>query len=144
MVTAMTSPLDLDDRDALRDLAARYALACDTRDFDALAHVFAPDAALRTGTSERTGMAEILTAMQGLLRYEATSHMVGQQVVDATSDGATGITYCTAHHLTVEGDTRTDKVMHIRYHDRFVRTDGGWRIAARRLEIVWTDERAVS
>lgn len=143
IVAAMASDLDLHDRAALVDLASRYALAVDTLDFERLRAVFVDDATLDTGRGIRTGLDEILTAMEGLRRYEATSHVLGQQVVEATDEGATGVTYCTAHHLRADGDSRTDTVMHIRYHDRFVRTDAGWRIAARRLEIPWTDSTTV-
>lgn len=139
----MTPPLDLADRAALVDLASRYAHAVDSRDFERLRDVFTAAAVLDTGRGIRNGVDEVLTAMEGLRRYHATTHVLGQQLVEPTGDGARGITYCTAHHLTVDGDRRTDKVMHIHYHDEFVRTDDGWRIAARRLDIAWTDERPV-
>lgn len=133
----MTGSLDLADRQALTDLVARYALAVDTRDFADLHQVFVADATLDTGRAVRSGIDEITDAMQGLLRYESTSHVLGQHVVRPDGDGATGITYCSAHHLTVDGDVRTDTVMQIHYHDRYVRTDDGWRIAARRLDVRW-------
>jgi len=138
--------LTADDRLAIADLAARYAAAVDGREFDRLAVVFTPDCRLETGRSVRDGIDEVSEAMQGLLRYEATSHVLGQQVLDVTDDAdvVTGLTYCTAHHLTQHPDRRSDKVMHIRYHDRFVRTVDGWRIADRRLEIIWTDEQPVT
>lgn len=139
----MSSRLDLTDRQALADLAARYAHAVDSRDFAVLAEVFTPDATLDTGRAVRVGIDEITEAMQGLLRYEVTSHLVGQQLVEPVGTGATGVTYCTAHHLTVDGDHRTDRVMHIHYHDRFVRTPAGWRIASRRLDVRWTDDQPV-
>jgi uncharacterized protein (TIGR02246 family) len=144
----MSLPLTADDRLAIADLAARYAAAVDTRDFDRLRAVFAPGCVLDTGRSVRDGIDSVLEAMQGLLRYEATSHVLGQQVLDpidteADTDEVVGLTYCTAHHLMDHGDRRSDTVMHVRYHDRFVRTDDGWRIATRRLEVVWTDENPV-
>ncbi|MEM7142854.1 MAG: nuclear transport factor 2 family protein [Actinomycetota bacterium] len=135
--------LDATDRDALRDLAARYALAVDLRTFDDLRSVFTADASLDTGRSIREGIDQIVEAMHGLLRYEATSHVLGQQVVTIVDAEVHAVTYCTAHHLTADGETRTDKVMHIRYHDRIVRTADGWRIAARRLDVPWIDERPV-
>jgi hypothetical protein len=138
----MSDGLDLHDRAALGDLASRYAIAVDTRSFERLREVFVEEATLDTGRSVRSGIDEILTAMEGLRRYIATSHVLGQQLVEARSEGATGVTYCTAHHLS-DGD-RTDTVMHIRYHDEFVRTDAGWRIARRRLEVLWTDTQPVN
>jgi hypothetical protein len=144
----MASPLTVADRIELTDLVARYAVAVDSRDFASLRDIFVPECTLDTGRAVRDGIDAVLEAMQGLLRYEATSHVIGQQVVNQrvvgeSDDGVDGLVYCTAHHLTDHGDHRTDKVMHIRYHDRYTRTDAGWRIAARRLELVWSDETSV-
>jgi hypothetical protein len=142
----MLESLNVDDRLALADLAARYAAAVDLRDFERLREVFVADCRLDTGRSVRSGIDEVIDAMQGLLRYEATSHLVGQQLLERIGDDLGGLTYCTAHHLTASdgaGSTRTDTVMHIRYHDRFVRTDAGWRIENRRLEVLWTDTQPV-
>lgn len=140
----MSEPLDPSDRGRLADLAARYALAVDTREFALLRDVFVVDAVLDTGRGVRDGIDEILTAMEGLRRYEATHHVLGQQLVERDGDDTTGVTYCTAHHLRDDGEERTDTVMHIRYHDHFLLTGEGWRIARRRLEIPWTDVRPVA
>ena len=140
----MPNPLTLDDRSALAELAARYAAAVDFRDFDRLREVFVVDCRLDTGRGVRDGIDAVLEAMQGLLRYEATTHVLGQQLLEHHDGDVRGVTYCTAHHLSMNGDSdRTDTVMHIRYHDLFVRTDDGWRISTRRLETVWTDRQPV-
>lgn len=139
----MTSPLDPADRVALADLVATYAEAVDRRDFARLTDVFVPDCVLDTGTARREGIDAVVAAMDGLRRYTATSHMVGQQLIEGGPDEATGVVRCTAHHLRDHGDRRTDRVMHIRYHDDYVRTAAGWRIARRRLDVLWTDESPV-
>ena len=141
----MPEPITLDDRSMLADLAARYAAAVDFRDFDRLREVFTADCLLDTGRGERDGIDAIIEAMQGLLRYDATTHVVGQQLLETHDGDIRGVTYCTAHHLRTDptDGRRTDTVMHIRYHDRFVRHDDGWRIATRRLEVVWTDQQPV-
>lgn len=143
-MTTVTDSIDLHNRAALSDLATRYAMAVDARTFEQLRGVFVDDAALDTGRSLRSGIEEILAAMEGLRRYTATSHVLGQQHLEARDDGITGVTYCTAHHLSDTEQGRTDTVMHIRYHDHFTRTDAGWRIARRRLEVLWTDTQPVS
>ena len=139
----MRNPITLDDRSALADLAARYAAAVDFREFDRLREVFVVDCRLDTGRGIRDGIDAVMEAMQGLLRYEATTHVLGQQLLETHDGDVGGVTYCTAHHLGTDGENRTDTVMHIRYHDRFVRTDDGWRISTRRLETVWTDRQPV-
>lgn len=131
------------DRLEIADLAATYAHAVDRRDFDLLHHVFVVDARLDTGKGVREGIDQIVDAMQRLLRYEATFHLLGQQRLVGGPDTATGETYCDAHHLTLDGDARADTIMKIRYADEFVRTDVGWQIAARRLHVDWTEHRAL-
>ena len=133
-----------DDRLALGNLVIAYAEAVDTRAFDRLADVFTPDAVLDTGQGERHGVDEIVSAMERLRRYESTSHLLGQRRFTGGPDEAEGVTHCEAHHLLVDGPSRTDRVMHVRYLDRFVRTGGRWRIASRVLEIVRTHDRAVT
>ena len=139
----MADELTIDDRVALADLVALYADVVDTRTFQRLDEVFVPGAVLDTGRGERRGLEEITAAMQRLHHYEATSHLLGQQVLSGGPDTARGVTYCQAHHLLVEGDVRTDRVMHIRYLDDFARTPQGWRIRHRRLITAWTDDRPV-
>ena len=135
---------NLADRAELADLAALYAVIVDQRDFARFDEVFTADALLDTGRGRRSGLVEITDAMAGLLRYEATSHVLGQQLLSVTDDGeVTGVTYCEAHHLSSDGAERIDQVMHIHYHDRFVPTPDGWRIAHRRLVVPWTAEQAV-
>ena len=132
------------DRAELADLTALYALIVDQRDFARFDEVFTADALLDTGRGERRGLAEITDAMAGLLRFEATSHILGQQLLSMSDNGEIqGVTYCEAHHLRVDGDERIDHVMHIHYHDRFVPTPGGWRIAYRRLSVPWIADQPV-
>ena len=117
----MARPVDLHDRAELADLVARYAVIVDQRDFDRFDDVFTAEA-----------------------RYEATSHLVGQQLISVTDDAEIDtVTYCEAHHLRIDGDERINHVMHIRYHDRFVPTSDGWRIAYRRLEVPWSADYPV-
>jgi hypothetical protein len=58
-----------------------------------------------------------------------------------TADEASGETYCLAHHVWNENRQRMLLVISIRYLDRFVRQDGTWRFAERRLITDWTDQR---
>ena len=140
------SSLNPADRRAIAALAALYAQAIDELDFERLRGVFTVDAELDTGSSVRTGIDEIVAVMEGLRRYESTTHLVGEQVISSAAvDTCTVVTPCTAHHLTVEGHCRTDRVMHIHYQDECVRTKAdGWRIRSRRLDVVQVDERRVN
>ena len=61
-----------------------------------------------------------------------------------TADRATGEAYCLAHHVAVEGGTRRLMVASLRYLDTFVKKDGEWLFAERRLYVDWLEERAFS
>ena len=47
-------------------------------------------------------------------------------------------------HLTVDGEKRRLIVAALRYYDTFVKVDGGWLFAERRLYVDWLEERALS
>jgi len=77
--------------------------------------------------------------------YDATTHFVGQSTIfTLTSDRGTGETYCLAHHVTVDGGGRRLMVASLRYLDTFVKRDGVWLFAERRIYVDWVEERALS
>ena len=139
-----------EDLGAIRRLVDDYARCADRIDATGLAALFTPDGVLRIcerGNPEpvrqRTGRDEIATAIAGLTRFEVTMHLVGNHYVELDGDTATGETFCRASHVRmVEGGAegeRENYVMNIRYLDRFVRSDEGWRIAERELQTEWTE-----
>ena len=80
-----------------------------------------------------------------LNRYAATMHFVGQSTIQTlTGDRATGEAYTLAHHLTVDGGKRSLMIAALRYDDTFVKTDGAWLFAERKLYVDWLEERALS
>ena len=71
-----------------------------------------------------------------------TMHFNGQSTVSLDGDRATGESYCLAHHLKAgEDGQRTLMVASIRYLDEFVKLDGQWFFAERRLMVNWIDTR---
>ncbi len=136
-----------DARSALRGLAELYARGCDRRRPADVAALFVPDGriAIFNGDPEAggqlqgelTGRDEIERRLGKLSRYEATTHFLGQQHIDALDDDAGTAateTYCLAHHI----GSGVDHIMSIRYLDRFERTGEGWRFRERRLAVDWT------
>jgi hypothetical protein len=80
-----------------------------------------------------------------LNQYDATTHFVGQSTIfTLTAVRATGEAYCLAHHVTVDGGKRRLKLASLRYLDTFVKTDGAWLFAERKLYVDWIEERALS
>lgn len=132
------------DRAAIRRLVDEYAAAADARDGARFAAAFAPDGVLvASATSRYEGTAELATVPGKLGRYDRTHHLVLDHQAEVASDrvSATAITSADAHHLHHVDGVEHDRLLRIRYHDRFIRTDAaGWRIAERRLEILATHE----
>src|SRR5207244_6439007 len=88
---------------------------------------------------------ELDPVFAGLNKYEATTHFVGQSTIfTLKTDRATGETYCLAHHVTVDGGKRRLMLASLRYLDTFVKIDGAWLFAERRLYVDWLEERALS
>jgi hypothetical protein len=48
------------------------------------------------------------------------------------------------HHLTVDGEKRRLMIAALRYYDAFVKTDGLWLFAERKLYVDWLEERPLS
>ena len=136
------------DARALRDLADRYARSMDDRDAATLIGLFVPDGVL-TITAEDTrefpspsGLEKIIEYMA---RYRETFYFVGNHICDIDGDRASGETYTVAYHYDTESDGAQVVIESpVRYLDRYVRTDEGWRFERRDARILWTDRRVIS
>ena len=142
----MSGLSDTDERE-LRALAADYAAGVDRRDQERLLSVFTPDGVLErydAGVVDAPrgvirGHEELARITERIASYDATFHFVGQGTYRAEGDGAVGEVYCTARHLTRTRHGATDFTMLIRYVDRYRRDADGWRIAARKVLVDWTE-----
>ena len=56
---------------------------------------------------------------------------------------ATRETYTLAHHLTIDGAERSLMIAALRYADTFVKTDGTWLFAERRLYVDGVEQRGL-
>lgn len=54
---------------------------------------------------------------------------------------ATGISYCLAHHVTVDGPHRALMIASLRYLDHFVKIERRWYFRERKLMVDWIDSR---
>jgi hypothetical protein len=143
---------ELLDRMELRDLVDAYARGCDRVDPDGVAATFTETGRLAKysdrlasgeATMERLGRAAIAETIGGLSRYAVTTHFLGQQSLAIEGDGASGETYCLAHHHYLHSGEWFNRVMAIRYLDTYRRTESGWLIEDRRLVVDWIEYRPV-
>ena len=119
------------DRDAIRDLARRYAHYVWQNDLEALVALFAEDGEMDPGTRPpirgRVALAEGFREMLGgAARFMP---FVQQHVVAVDGDRATGTCYV---DLRAEVESKS-MIGAGWYDDRYVRTPAGWRFAYRRI-----------
>ena len=122
----------LESLDAIRQLPAKYALALDMRDMDAMVSLFPED--VRVG-KEASGRQALRAYMDRTLRspFTGTSHHIGGHVIEFDdADHAHGMVYSKNEHET--GDEWV--IMQMMYSDNYVRQDGRWYFA-RRLPLYW-------
>ena len=118
---------------AIRELVDAYAHCADRRDAEGQKALFTEDTHFvvymdgqGTEPSQELDGREALTPVfADLNRYEATTRFNGQSAIALDGDRATGQSYCLAHHLFAEGGERKLMVASLRYHDTFVKRDGG-------------------
>lgn len=143
------TPEEAADRLAIRELIDAYAHCADRRDARGQMALFTEDTTFLVFMDSRSpeptyvlhGRDALAPVFADLNQYQATTHFNGQSAVHLDGDRATGESYCIAHHLTVKGEKRTLMLASIRYLDQFVKLDGAWLFAERRLMVDWTDTR---
>ena len=138
------------DRLAIRELVDAYAFCADTRDAEGQKALFTDDTHFvvymagegSDATDDLHGRESLTPVFDNLNTYEVTMHFNGQSTVALDGDRATGETYCLAHHVYSADGERKLMIAAIRYQDTFVKTNGTWRFAERRLYVRWTEGRS--
>ena len=93
---------------------------------------------------ELKNVQELIAAYKSFGAAKAAFHMNGQQTVNFTDDEhATGTCYAQAQLVNEKdgGDILTTHA--VRYEDKYVKTDAGWRIASREQYFVFSDTHAL-
>ena len=150
---ATISPNEAADRLAIRELIEAYAHCADRRDAKGQMALFTPDthfvvymnAKDPTPAMDLNSREALAPVFADLNKYDATTHFLGQStILTLTEERGTGECYCLAHHVTVDAGKRRLMVASLRYLDTFVKQNGGWLFAERRLYVDWMEERALS
>src|SRR5258708_17426196 len=146
------SPAEAADRLAIRELVEAYAHCADRREAKGQMALFTEDthfvvymnAKDPKPSQELHSRAALAPVFDDLNKYAATMHFVGQStILTLTGDRATGVAYTLAHHLTIDGEKRRLMIAALRYADTFVKTDGTWLFAERKLYVDWIEERVL-
>ena len=152
-VHAALSPEEAADRLAIRELFDAYAHCADRRDAKGQMALFTEDTRFlvymdskaETPTQELHGRESLAPVFDNLNIYAATTHFNGQSTVELHGDRGTGESYCIAHHVSIADDgSRSLMIASIRYLDEFVKLDGAWYFAERKLMVDWTETRQLA
>lgn len=126
---------ELCDRAEIRMLMDRYALACDTLDWDALRELFTEDCVIdysEFGGGRGNLESTVAWLNAGLSRYAGLHHNMTTHHCEIDGTTARAITYWLAYQTRVDG-AGGETVMHLGgfYRDRLLKTPEGWRIIER-------------
>ena len=147
------SPNEAADRLAIRELVEAYAHCADRRDPKGQMALFTADthfvvymnAKDPNPSQELRSREQLAPVFADLNKYASTMHFLGQTtILTLTSDRGTGETYCMPHHLTIDGKNRRLMIAALRYTDTFVKMDGTWLFAERKLYVDWIEQRELS
>ncbi len=147
------SPNEAADRLAIRELIEAYAHCADRRDAKGQMALFTEDthfvvymdAKDPKPTQALRGRDSLAPVFADLNQYTATIHFLGQSTILTLADGAaSGEVYCMAHHLSIDGTTRSLMIAALRYADLYIKKDGEWLYAERRLYVDWIEQRALA
>jgi hypothetical protein len=133
------------DRIEIEDVLTRYCTALDSRRWDLLSEVFAPDGVAEFGDlgGRHEGPAAIGSFVASVLAgLDASQHLLGNEVVRVSGDRAEATCYFQAQHFLVSPNGGNTYLVGGTYDDELVRTPAGWRITLRRLTPTWYDGNA--
>lgn len=140
---------EMEDRNSIRELIDAYAYCADSRDakgqmalFTEDTHFFVfMDAKSPEPTQVINNRAGLFQAFDKLNTYRATMHFNGQSTIKISGETATGITYCIAHHQTIEEGIQKLMIAYIRYEDSFIKQKDKWLFSERKLLADWIENR---
>jgi 3-phenylpropionate/cinnamic acid dioxygenase small subunit len=123
----------LEEKDAIRELMARYCFHFDNGEFDAWLDLFTPNGAFDLGSRGRFGGRESLRKfLQGLPLTNGVpmmKHCVMNSIVSVDGNAATAQSYVV---VIREGDPLALSVA-ARYADQLEKTADGWRFSERKV-----------
>jgi ketosteroid isomerase-like protein len=133
------------DRQAVEETIYRYASAIDVKDYTTLRTLFADDVVAQYATAPEIRGADALVGWIEEMSVDQAfqHHMINVYHVDLDGDEARAMTYHTSHQTRV-GDPDTVLLIVGRYRDVLRRIDGAWKIAEKRMETGWMEERHFS
>ena len=122
----------LEEKDAIRELMARYCFAFDRGRFDEWVELFTEDGCFDLGERGyhrgREALRKFLRMLPLTNGVPGMQHCVMNPIVHVDGTSATADSY-----VVVQGGPTVGILVAGRYEDRLVQQDGGWRFLQRRV-----------
>jgi ketosteroid isomerase-like protein len=138
---------ELLERRAVEDVLYRYASTIDQKDYAGLRATFVDDAVAQYGEApEMHGADTIVNWIQEMCVVENFQHhLINVYHVDLDLDAgeARSLTYHTSHQIRHD-DPDTVHLIVGRYRDVLRREGNDWKIADKRMEVGWVEDREFS
>ena len=119
----------LEDRDAIRELTARYCQLAVAGKSEEIVALFTRDGVMESGDTCERGQARLLELYRASFESLRPIPSVHNHVVELDGDHATG--FCSLELRMVENGEAVTAAGH--YEDRFEREHGLWKFAHRKL-----------
>lgn len=140
---------EINDRNAIHELIDKYAFCADARDAAGQMSLFTQntrfivymDSKSPIPAQEILGRKNLAPVFEALNAYDTTMHFNGQRSIKINGSNATGLTYCMAHHLNIEGSKQKFMIAAIRYIDTFEKQEGSWYFSERQLLVDWIENK---
>ena len=130
---SVSTPGNLVEKDAIRELLARYCFHFDNGEFDAWLDLFCDDGIFDLGTmgrfAGREGLRKFLTNVPLTKGLPMLKHCVMNSIVEVDGDRATARSYV----VIVRGGETVALGLAGRYEDRLVKQAAGWRFQERKV-----------
>jgi ketosteroid isomerase-like protein len=136
-----------DDREAIKAVKARYCRFLDTKDWEGYASLFTEDLVLDVtqdaGGEVIRGRDAAIAQIRQVVTHARTAHQVHSPEIDLAGDVADVIWAMQDRVVWAPGHSPIPGIASItgfgHYHERYVRWDGVWKIAALRLTRLYVE-----
>ena len=128
---------------AICNVKAAYCRLLDTKDWDGWKQLFTEDVVIDTtgsGGEVTKGRDEFVDSVRGSIESAATAHQVHSPEITIDGDSAQAI--WAMQDLVAWGEDRA-LTGYGHYHERYVRSDGRWRIAEQKLTRLAMDMKGI-
>jgi hypothetical protein len=127
------------DKERIRTTMASYLLAVGRHDWSTVLSCFVPGASADYGfDGERTIEAQLELLKKGIARFDASTLMGSQCVVQLAGATAVSTTMALTAHQAPEDSGERTRLSAVCYDDQWTREEVlGWRITVRNLRTLW-------